>query len=324
MAVYTEVSDEELVRVPRRLRYRRHCCPTRASPRASRTPTIYLHTTQGSFILTLYEKRVNEADLPFFLGLMQHLATQGPELPAAGARTAMAEALGRLAGRPGCDLHLSRRHRCSSADRAALRALSGRLWRKLHLDGRDFPMARRIRCRWKAGSRFSRKPRRRRIASRPVSRNGPGGSSRRCSRDWPADLPDRHHPRRSFHRQRVLHRPGGVGPDRLLFRLHGRTRLRRRDLPQRVVLRGGWIVQPHQGTRAAGGLSGRSPARCSRDRCVAGALPRLRMRFMLTRLVDWLNVPPGALVKPKDPLEYDRKLHFHRQARNAREYGLAA
>ena len=32
------------------------------------------------------------------------------------------------------------------------------------------------------------------------------------------------------------------------------------------------------------------------------------LRFMLTRLVDWLNVPPGALVKPKDPLEYDRKL----------------
>ena len=31
---------------------------------------------------------------------------------------------------------------------------------------------------------------------------------------------------------------------------------------------------------------------------------------MLTRLVDWLNVPPGALVKPKDPLEYDRKLAF--------------
>ena len=36
------------------------------------------------------------------------------------------------------------------------------------------------------------------------------------------------------------------------------------------------------------------------------------LRFMLTRLVDWLNVPPGALVKPKDPLEYDRKLAFHR------------
>ena len=36
------------------------------------------------------------------------------------------------------------------------------------------------------------------------------------------------------------------------------------------------------------------------------------LRFMLTRLVDWLNVPPGALVQPKDPLEYDRRLVFHR------------
>jgi homoserine kinase type II len=45
------------------------------------------------------------------------------------------------------------------------------------------------------------------------------------------------------------------------------------------------------------------------------------LRFMLTRLVDWLNVPPGALVQPKDPLEYDRRLVFHRAAAHARDYG---
>ena len=45
------------------------------------------------------------------------------------------------------------------------------------------------------------------------------------------------------------------------------------------------------------------------------------LRFMLTRLVDWLNVPPGALVQPKDPLEYDRRLVFHRAATQARDYG---
>ena len=45
------------------------------------------------------------------------------------------------------------------------------------------------------------------------------------------------------------------------------------------------------------------------------------LRFMLTRLVDWLNVPPGALVQPKDPREYDRRLTFHRQARDAAAYG---
>ena len=48
------------------------------------------------------------------------------------------------------------------------------------------------------------------------------------------------------------------------------------------------------------------------------------LRFLLTRLVDWLNVPPGALVKPKDPTEYLKKLRFHRLASSVRDYGLAA
>jgi homoserine kinase type II len=56
------------------------------------------------------------------------------------------------------------------------------------------------------------------------------------------------------------------------------------------------------------------------------ALPLLArgaaIRFLLTRLVDWLNVPPGALVKPKDPLEYVRKLRFHQSVASARDYGL--
>jgi len=58
------------------------------------------------------------------------------------------------------------------------------------------------------------------------------------------------------------------------------------------------------------------------------ALPLLArgaaMRFLLTRLVDWLNVPAGALVQPKDPLEYFRKLRFHQKAASVRDYGLPA
>ncbi|MFN5406745.1 MAG: homoserine kinase, partial [Bradyrhizobium sp.] len=56
------------------------------------------------------------------------------------------------------------------------------------------------------------------------------------------------------------------------------------------------------------------------------ALPLLArgaaIRFLLTRLVDWLNVPAGALVKPKDPLEYVRKLRFHQAVTSVRDYGL--
>ena len=58
------------------------------------------------------------------------------------------------------------------------------------------------------------------------------------------------------------------------------------------------------------------------------ALPLLSrgacLRFLLTRLVDWLNVPPGALVRPKDPLEYFRKLRFHQAVTGVRDYGIDA
>src|SRR6202043_3536601 len=56
------------------------------------------------------------------------------------------------------------------------------------------------------------------------------------------------------------------------------------------------------------------------------ALPLLArgaaLRFLLTRLVDFLNVPKGALVRPKDPLEYVRKLRFHQNVLSVRDYGL--
>jgi homoserine kinase type II len=48
------------------------------------------------------------------------------------------------------------------------------------------------------------------------------------------------------------------------------------------------------------------------------------IRFLLTRLVDWLDVPPGALVRPKNPMEYYRKLRFHQKAASVRDYGLPA
>jgi homoserine kinase type II len=48
------------------------------------------------------------------------------------------------------------------------------------------------------------------------------------------------------------------------------------------------------------------------------------LRFLLTRLYDWLTVPPGALVVPKDPIEYYKKLRFHRGVAGAADYGIAA
>ena len=46
------------------------------------------------------------------------------------------------------------------------------------------------------------------------------------------------------------------------------------------------------------------------------------LRFLLTRLYDWLHTPPGALVTRKDPLEYLRRLRFHLMAPDAHAYGI--
>ena len=46
------------------------------------------------------------------------------------------------------------------------------------------------------------------------------------------------------------------------------------------------------------------------------------MRFLLTRLYDWLNTPKDALVTPKNPTEYVQKMRFHRGVRDVRGYGL--
>jgi homoserine kinase type II len=55
------------------------------------------------------------------------------------------------------------------------------------------------------------------------------------------------------------------------------------------------------------------------------ALPALArgaaIRFFATRLADWGTTPEGALVRPKNPLEYADKLEFHRRAQGAADYG---
>ena len=96
MAVYTDVTDEALFAFLA-LTISATSCPSRASPKALKTP-ISCCTARSHFILTLYEKRVNPDDLPFFIGLMEHLAARRPcPLP---VKTREGKALGELAGRP--------------------------------------------------------------------------------------------------------------------------------------------------------------------------------------------------------------------------------
>ena len=98
MAVYTDVAADELAEflgsydIGQLLSYK-------GIAEGVENSNFLLHTSAGSFILTLYEKRVAKCDLPFFLGLMTHLASRGINCPQP-LKSSKGEALGALAGRP--------------------------------------------------------------------------------------------------------------------------------------------------------------------------------------------------------------------------------
>ncbi len=80
MAVYTEVTDEALAAFLTEYAIG-DMVAFRGIAEGVENSNYSLKTTAGDFILTLYEKRVDPADLPWFLGLMAHLATRGIVCP---------------------------------------------------------------------------------------------------------------------------------------------------------------------------------------------------------------------------------------------------
>ena len=108
MAVYTDVSTDELEAfiepygIGKLLSYK-------GIAEGVENSNFLLHTTTGSTILTLYEKRVDPADLPFFIGLMEHLSARGLSCPVP-LKKPDGTALGILAGPSRSHGHLSGRH----------------------------------------------------------------------------------------------------------------------------------------------------------------------------------------------------------------------
>jgi homoserine kinase type II len=318
VAVYTEVGDEELSAflatydIGTVLSYK-------GIAEGVENSNFLLRTTKSSYILTLYEKRVNEADLPFFLGLMQHLARRGLNCPLPVSNRAGA-ALGRVAGRPAAII--------TFLDGIAIRRPSaqhcgalGRALAQLHLAGEGFAMSRTNALSvggWRALFRQ---------AQAQADRVAPGLAERtRRELDllesaWPARLPTG-----IIHADLFTDNVFFIGSEvsGLIDFYFACTDAYAYDL---AICLNAWCFEPDGSfnhTKGTAMIAGYEAVRRLAAEEV-DALPILcrgsALRFMLTRLVDWLNVPPGALVKPKDPLEYDRKLAFHRHVAHAREYG---
>src|ERR671919_85148 len=279
-----------------------------------------LVTERGRFILTIYEKRVDPAELPFFLDLMDHLAAKGVPCPTP-VHGRDGEALRHLCGRPAAVVSFLEGvspRRVRAAHCAAL----GAALADLHLAGDGFDMARPNALSvsgWRALFETCRADADRVLAGleQEIDRE-----LTRIEREWPDDLP-----------RGVIH--ADLFPDNVFFqgdRLTGIidfyfacVDLVAYDL---AICLNAWCFEPDGAfniTKARQMLAAYRARRAFTPRELA-ALPLLArgaaLRFLLTRLFDWQNRVEGALVKPKDPLEYLDKLRFHRGVSGPGAYGL--
>ncbi|KLK91211.1 serine kinase [Microvirga vignae] len=321
MAVYTEVGDEELASfldtydIGTVLSYK-------GIAEGVENTNYFLHTTKGSYILTLYEKRVREADLPFFLGLMQHLANKGLTCPLP-VNNRQGRALSRVAGRPAVIITFLDGIAVRRPTAKHCESLGGAL-AKLHLAGQDFAMNRPNALSLDAWAPLF-------AQAEAQADTVSGGLAERTRRElaylqeaWPKGLPTG-----IIHADLFTDNVFFIGSEvsGLIDFYFACTDAFAYDV---AICLNAWCFEPDGSfnlTKGQAMLAGYQAVRALTSQEIE-ALPVLcrgsAMRFMLTRLVDWLNVPPGALVKPKDPLEYDRKLHFHTHVKHAREYGLGA
>jgi homoserine kinase type II len=279
-----------------------------------------VHTSRGYFILTLYEKRVAEKDLPFFLGLMQHLHARGITCPQPVA-SRRGEVLGVLAGRPAAVITFLDGMWIRRPTPAHCGAV-GEALARLHLAGLDFGLRRANAlsiegwrplfdiCRGRADG-----------VQRDLQRLV-GAELDHLEQAWPRNLP-----------QGVIH--ADLFPDNVFFldsRLSGLidfyfacTDALAYDV---AICLNAWCFETDHSFNVTKGRSLLQAYRQARQLSAQehAALPLLArgaaLRFLLTRLVDWLDVPPGALVRPKDPLEYARKLRFHQTIKSASDYGI--
>lgn len=279
-----------------------------------------LHTSHGNFILTLYEKRVAAADVPFFLSLLEHLAARGLTCPQP-IKTRKGTALGRLAGRPAAIFTFLDGMWIRRPSVAHCQGV-GEALAQLHLAGLNFSLRRRNTLSvddWRALYRSAQGHADTVIAGLAEAIET---ELSQLETSWPHDLPEG-----------VIH--GDLFPDNVFFldtRISGLidfyfacTDMLAYDV---AICLNAWCFEPDHSYNVTKGralLLGYFRKRPFSDREIA-ALPMLcrgaALRFLLTRLVDWVATPPGALVRPKDPFEYYRKLRFHQMVADARDYGI--
>jgi len=322
MAVYTDVAADELADFLKQydlgdlLSYK-------GIAEGVENTNFLLHTSKGSFILTLYEKRVAKNDLPFFLALMTHLAEHGVTCPLP-VKAGDGEALRELSGRPAAIITFLEGVWPRKPNVAHCAGVGEGLAR-MHLAGANFAIKRANALSvagWRplfdaAASRADEvQPDLRAFLATELDYLASGV--------WPTNLPEG-----------VIH--ADLFNDNVFFlgdKLSGIidfTFACNDMLAYDVAIcLNAWCFESDCSfnvtkARAFLGAYGRERALSEAEQHALPLLARgAALRFLLTRLVDFLNVPPGALVRPKDPLEYFRKLRFQQGVAGIRDYGVMA
>lgn len=319
MAVYTDVSDADLEAFLQAFDLGA-LLSFKGIAEGVENSNFLLHTEAGSFILTLYEKRVAEADLPFFLGLMEHLAGRGIPCPLP-VKARDGKALHRIAGRPAA-LIVFLEGMWVRRPRASHCAALGRALAQMHDAGRDFPMRRANALSIEGWTNLLESTSDRADTVEPGLADIAVTELEFLRSAWPDGLPEG-----------VIH--ADLFPDNVFFlkdRLSGLidfyfacNDLLAYDL---AICLNAWCFEPDGSFNVTKGRALIHAYEEERrlEAAEREALPVLArgaaLRFLLTRLYDWLAVPAGALVTPKNPAEYLRKLRFHQSVRAATDYGL--
>jgi homoserine kinase type II len=319
MAVYTDISEDELVQFLREYPIG-ELLSYKGIAEGTENSNYLLHTSDSAFILTLYERRVEKSDLPFFLGLMEHLSKKGISCPLPVQRND-GVMIGHLAGRPAALITFLEGMWMRSPTVSHCRQVGAAL-AEMHLAAADFPLSRPNAlspqgwaplwdgCRERADEVMSG-------LTEELAQDFDDITSR-----WPTDLPSG-----------IIH--ADLFPDNVFF-LNGKLSglidfyFACNDLLAYDVATclNAWCFEKDASfnlTKGAALLAGYQSVRPMQADELE-ALPLLSrgsaLRFMLTRLYDWLTIPDGPMIKKRDPLEYLRRMRFHRQIGSASEYGV--
>jgi len=321
VAVYTDINEDDLIAFLAHYDAG-HLLSYKGIAEGVENSNFLLHTDKAPYILTLYEKRVDAGDLPFFLGLMQHLSAGGLSCPLPVERTD-GSLLGELADRPAALISFLEGMWLRKPEARHCRDVGVAL-AQMHLAGEGFEITRRNALSVDGWRPLWDRSEPRADEVEPGLKDEIAAELDFLEGNWPAGLPSG-----------VIH--ADLFPDNVFFlddRLSGLIDFYFACNDQLAydlsICINAWCFEKdwsYNITKGMALLEGYQSVRPLSDAEIA-ALPVFcrgsALRFFLTRLYDWIMTPAGAMVTKKDPKEYLRKLRFHQHVESAAEYGLEA